>query len=94
MSNPALFIFGLGYVGQHLARALMSEGVACGRNNQNINSSPKLLKIKALKRWFGKGTTPFPSKSLEGFTHILVTVPPDEKGDVVLRHVASFNKLS
>jgi nucleoside-diphosphate-sugar epimerase len=86
MSDKTLFIFGLGYVGQYLGKALMTQGWRV-RGTTRSAFQAQLLKDQGFEAIVWDGKRPLSAKSLEGVTHILVTIPPDEKGDVVLRYV-------
>lgn len=92
MSDPVLFIFGLGYVGQHLGRALMAEGWCVKGTIRTANHAQRLIQ-QGFEVYVWDGIIPLPLQALEGVTHILVTIPPDEKGDIVLRHF-DFSNIS
>ena len=86
MSKPVLFIFGLGYVGQHLGASLMSQGwhvIGTTRTATQV----KILKDKGFEAIFWDGTHPLPPLVLDQATHILITIPPDEKGDSVVGQI-------
>lgn len=69
-----LFCFGFGFSAQALARRLRAQG----------------WKVTGTSRTGGDGTlafdgsTPLPASSLDGVTHLLVSVPPGHAGDPVL----------
>lgn len=92
MSGKVLFIFGLGYVGQHLARALRTQGWRV-KGTTRTQEHRKKLNDQGFEASLWNETIPFPFELLEDVTHILVTIPPDEKGDPVLRHL-DCSKLS
>jgi nucleoside-diphosphate-sugar epimerase len=83
---PCLFIFGLGYVGQHFGRALLAKGwrvmgtTRASRQAQN-------LKDQGFEAIVWDGLAPYPYELLGSATHIIATIPPDNSGDVVLRHL-------
>lgn len=81
---PCLLIFGLGYVGQWLGRTLLAEGWRV-RGTSRTLSRAQNLKDQGFEIAIWDGIGPCPQGILEGVTHILITIPPDEKGDVVLR---------
>jgi nucleoside-diphosphate-sugar epimerase len=85
MPGQVFFIFGLGYVGQHFGRALMAEGWRV-KGTTRTQGQAQNLKSQGFKAFVWDGTSPLPKKYLESITHILVTIPPNEKGDVVLQH--------
>lgn len=83
---PCLFIFGLGYVGQNFGRALLGKGwrvVGTTRTSSQAQS----LKEQGFEAIIWDSVTPFPYECLKDVTHILVTIPPNEKGDIVLRYL-------
>ncbi len=84
MSGQAFFIFGLGYVGQHLGRALMAQGWRVAGTTRT-QPQMEILKKQGFEAVVWDGASSLPGKYWEGATHILVTIPPDEKGDIVLR---------
>ncbi|MCE3231045.1 MAG: Nucleoside-diphosphate-sugar epimerase [Alphaproteobacteria bacterium] len=85
MSGQVFFIFGLGYVGQHFGRALMTGGWRVAGTTRTQGQAQN-LKNQGFDAVIWDGASPLPKKYLEGITHILVTIPPNEKGDVVLQH--------
>lgn len=87
-----LFIFGLGYVGQHMGRALLAEGWRVVGTTRTSNQAQR-LKEEGFEVVVWDGTASFPHEVLDGVTHILVTIPPDEGGDIVFRHL-DFSLLS
>lgn len=78
-----LFIFGLGYVGQHFGRALRAEGWRV-RGTTRTQHQGQRLEREGFEAVVWDGSSPLPETCLEGVTHILVTIPPDERGDIVL----------
>ncbi|MBX9805004.1 MAG: SDR family oxidoreductase [Alphaproteobacteria bacterium] len=87
MSREGLFIFGLGYVGKALGRVLMAKGwrvVGTTRSDSHAQN----LKDEGFDALVWDGQSPLPSEAFKGITHSLITIPPDEEGDIVLRHVA------
>jgi nucleoside-diphosphate-sugar epimerase len=45
------------------------------------------LKDQGFETVIWNGLVPYPHELLEGVTHILVTIPPNEKGDIALQHL-------
>lgn len=90
MASQVLFVFGLGYVGQHLGRDLIAKGWRVGGTTRTVVHCER-LKSQGFEAMVWDETIPFPPQALEGVTHILVTIPPDEKGDLVLRHLDFAN---
>ena len=86
MSSEALFIFGLGYVGKALGRVLMAKGwrvVGTTRSESHAQN----LKDEGFDAIVWDGQSPLSSQAFQGITHSLITIPPDEEGEIVLRHV-------
>ncbi len=81
MSNR-LFCFGLGYTGTALAAALVQEGWAVAGSCREPEARERLLARGFEVALFDR-QTPLAAARLEGSTHILVSVPPDEAGDAV-----------
>lgn len=69
-----LFCFGLGYSARALARRLRAQG-------WTITGTSRMGDDGTLAF---DGSTPLPAKSLDGVTHLLVSVPPGQAGDPVL----------
>lgn len=84
MAAQTLFIFGLGYVGQHLGRHLLTQGWRV-EGTTRTQAQAENLKQQGFEVVVWDGASPFSRDWGEG-AHILVTIPPDEKGDVVLRY--------
>lgn len=84
MAVPTLFVFGLGYVGQHLGRRLLAQGWPVG-GTVRTEAKAKNLNQQGFDAVVWDGASPL-QKDWEEVTHILVTIPPDEKGDIALRH--------
>jgi nucleoside-diphosphate-sugar epimerase len=80
MTVPHLFCFGFGYTAGVLARRLAAEGWTVGGTCRTAD--------KASKAGFPVGVFdrdhPLSRKTLDGITHLLVSVPPDAAGDPVL----------
>lgn len=79
MTVPAstLFCFGLGYSAKVLAVRLRRDGFGVTGANRTPVNDPQ-IKI------FGP-QNPFEDAWLDGVTHILISIPPNESGDLVLR---------
>jgi nucleoside-diphosphate-sugar epimerase len=93
MGGHKLFIFGLGYVGQYLGQHLLEQGWAVAGTTRTPTQAQKL---KALRFhpivW--DGTSDVPRDLLEDYSHILVTIPPDEQGDIILRYHDFLSRTS
>ena len=79
-----LFCFGYGYSADALARRLSPRDLAVAGTRTNLATPPDLEVVLAAY----KGDSPSPEVRalLPGTTHLLVSIPPDLEGDVVLRH--------
>lgn len=86
MTKPALFIFGLGYVGQHFAQALKAQGWRVGGTTRSA-SQAELLNSQGFEAVIWDGASPLPLESFKGASHYLITIPPDDEGDPVFRWV-------
>jgi len=79
-----LFCFGYGYSADALARRLSPRDLAVAGTRTKLATPPDLEVVLAAY----KGDSPSPEVRalLPGTTHLLVSIPPDLEGDVVLRH--------
>lgn len=85
MTQLRLFCFGLGYSARALALGLVAEGWQVAGTSRDQQSVEELVKC-------GIDAVPFdrhhplqdPQVLLEGATHVLSSVPPDDQGDPVL----------
>lgn len=81
-----LFCFGLGYSASVLARRLAR---ADWRISGTAASTARVARINGLGHrgclFDGSTTSPAASVALREATHVLISVPPDEAGDLVLR---------
>lgn len=78
--QKSLFIFGLGYTSQVLARAAMAQGFSVAgtvRSNEKCAS----LNESGIKTFLFDA---IPQEILENSTHILSSIPPQEGGDVAI----------
>jgi nucleoside-diphosphate-sugar epimerase len=82
-----LFCFGFGYSAQALARRSSARIVSLAgtRTTSGQGDAPMGAKLGVFQ---GDGPSPEVSSLLSGTTHLLVSIPPDLEGDVVLRHFA------
>ena len=79
-----LFIFGLGYVGQHLGRSLLTDGWKV-KGTTRTQDQASILTEQGFEAIVWEVSSPFCNQFLENVTHILVAIPPDENGDIVFR---------
>jgi nucleoside-diphosphate-sugar epimerase len=91
-----LFCFGLGYTAGFLARALKSEGWRVAGTSRDEGSCARLAGEGFAMHLLAPGRKlADAAAALEGATHILVSVPPDEGEDPVLAmHAADLAALS
>jgi len=80
-----LFCFGLGYTALALADVLVAEGFQIAGTTRAIEKAEKLAG-RGIDVSIFDGAAPLATEALMGVTHLLVSVPPDSGGDVVLRH--------
>ncbi len=83
MSKQHLFCFGFGFSAQALARRLVPKGWTVTGTARSEESFAKIADLGARPLVFdGSQAVELP----DDVTHILISVPPDGDGDVVLRH--------
>ncbi len=83
MAQPHCFIFGLGYTGQRLAHALLTDG---WRVSGTCREDAKATTLRAsdIEAICFSREQPMPDAHfLEGVTHIVHSIPPDAQGDAV-----------
>lgn len=82
-----LFCFGLGYSAMALARQLMAEGWTVAGTTRNADKQAA-LKADGIDAHLFSREHPLsdPGKTLDGITHLLTSIAPDEDGDMVLNH--------
>lgn len=87
MTEPRLFVFGLGFTARVFADALKAEGwrVAATCRSEEKRAALEAAGYEAFL--FDRGRPLADTgAALEGTTHLLVSVPPDDRGDPVLDH--------
>lgn len=82
-----LFCFGFGYSAQELARKL--SGRAEHVVGTHTGPAGESMRGQTLVTYRGDGASPEVRALLSGATHVLVSIPPDLEGDVVLRQHGS-----
>ncbi len=84
-----LFCFGLGYSARHVARQLVSEGWTVSGTSQTIEGAERIGE-QGFEAFVFDGTSPGNGidEALARSTHVIVSVPPRDGGDPVLRHHA------
>ena len=80
-----LFCFGFGYSAEALARCVSARTSAlAGTRTSLVGAEPSVgARLAAFQ---GDGAPPEVRSLLAGTTHLLVSIPPDIEGDMVLRH--------
>ena len=90
-----LFCFGLGYTAQRLASVLLAGGWQVAGTSRIADDCAALSAAGYQAFRFDTNHPLDDVSALDGATHILTSVPPDESGDPVLRHHGlSFDALS
>src|SRR5262249_44827466 len=88
-----LFCFGLGYSALALAEALLAEGWGVAGTVRNAEKQTDLAGPGVAVHLFERGR-PLAAAALDGVTHVLQSIPPDEAGDAVLvMHGAALARL-
>jgi nucleoside-diphosphate-sugar epimerase len=92
-----LFCYGYGYVAEHLVRELRHQDPSWDFVVTTTDRD-KLLEIRetGLKAYLFSDKMPFndPLFAMDGVTHILISVPPNEEGDVVFKaHARDILKI-
>jgi nucleoside-diphosphate-sugar epimerase len=83
---PQLFCFGLGYSARVLASALLGEGWRVTGTSRRAEGVARLeAQGFAGIAFDGSAASPRVASALQQATHVLVSAPPDEHGDPVLR---------
>ena len=85
MTAPRLFVFGLGYTAGVLARQLAAEGWRIAGTCQTDDKRAE-LEARGWEAFVFDREHPLADvkAALKGTTHLLLSVPPDRKGDPVL----------
>jgi len=86
VTPPRLFCFGLGYSALNWAKQLRISGWQVSGSCQSRERQAELGKLGFDAVLYNGGHFDEISKTLDGITHVLVSVPPDAKGDPVYRN--------
>jgi nucleoside-diphosphate-sugar epimerase len=78
-----LFCFGFGYSAESLVRRLSPRPITFAGTRTNPAAEPSIAELVEFR---GDTASAAVRGALAGTTHILVSIPPDLEGDVVLRH--------
>src|SRR5690606_38786808 len=82
-----LFCFGLGYTALALARRLIAEGWSIAGTTRTADKRARLAAAGIEVHPFDRDRPlAHAAAALEGTTHLLTSIPPDEAGDAVLDH--------
>jgi nucleoside-diphosphate-sugar epimerase len=81
---PRLFCFGFGVSAAALARRLAPEGFAVAGTTRDRLKAETMF-TRGIEAFPFDGNEPLAEGALDGATHVLVSIPPDEAGDPVLR---------
>ena len=85
--SPRLFVFGLGYTALALARALQAEGWQVAGTTRSADKQARLAAAGIEAHRFERDRPLVdPAAALDGTSHLLTSVAPDEAGDPVLDH--------
>lgn len=79
-----LFCFGIGFTARVLVRQVMANGWQVAGTARTTEKCAA-LEAEGLTMARFDGTTPLSASALDGATHVLISVPPGEDGDPVLR---------
>lgn len=81
-----LFVFGMGYSAQALARTLLQEGWTVSGTVRSDEKGMALHRA-GIHPWRFNDDTTLPAAALDGVTHVIDSVPPEQGGDPVFdRH--------
>jgi len=91
-----LFCFGLGYTALALARALQAEGWQLAGTTRSPEKQARLRTMGIEAYLFDRDRSlDAPSAALEGTTHLLTSIAPDEAGEPVLdHHLADLERVA
>lgn len=78
-----LFCFGYGFSARALAALLPDAEIVATARSAEAAGELKSLGVEAV---LFDGTAPLPVGALDGISHVLASVPPDDEGDPVVRH--------
>ncbi|HJZ32958.1 MAG TPA: SDR family oxidoreductase [Hyphomicrobiaceae bacterium] len=93
-----LFCFGCGYTAEALLRRLAPREMTFAGTRSRLPEAAPVLPGLALVAYAGDSAVAAVRQALQDTTHLLVSIPPDLEGDVVLRHfrdeLAALPRLS
>jgi len=86
-----LFCFGLGYSAQFLAKRLIPKNWLVSGSYRDSKAITSIKKIGVSAYLYdGKSVSPKILDAIHKATHILISIPPQKSGDVVLQHCGSI----
>lgn len=85
---PRLFTFGIGYTGLALAKSLMADGWEISGTCRTEERRAALAELGIRAHLFDRDH-PLATEAIDGASHILNSVPPDDLGDPVLDAMAA-----
>lgn len=89
-----LFVFGMGYTGKILAKHLSDEGWKVSGTSRDQAGADQLIKTGYNAHVFNNDS-PLDPKVLNDVTHILLSIPPNDDGDLVYKsHGQDIAKLT
>ena len=88
VNNNKIIFFGYGYVAAAVAEALRSQGFEIIGTRRSESESPEGVTIVQFNSTYYQ---PKLSEHIDGATHLLVSIPPDEFGDSVIGNY--FNEI-
>ena len=83
-ARPHLFCFGLGYSAQALCEDLAARDWKISGTVRHGGDEKDRLEALGYSLHLFDGTVPLPAHALQGVSHLLSSIPPDEKGDPLL----------
>lgn len=74
-----ILVLGCGYTGKQLAKWLIQQGISVKVTNRT-GTPIEGLNGTAFPFQYGESSCPLPRQALEGVTHVLTTIAPDQQG--------------
>ena len=96
LPSNRLFVFGYGYTADFLGRRLLETGEWSLSGTTRDPQKRTALRTKGIDAYLFDEETPLgdPLAMFDGVTHILISTPPDNEGDLVYRlHAADISKI-
>jgi nucleoside-diphosphate-sugar epimerase len=83
-----LLCFGLGFSARILAARLAAKGWTISATSRSERGASE-IRADGYTGWVFDGTKPLAAEALDGVTHVVVSAPPGDDGDPVLRQLAA-----